>query len=334
MIKTFPHDYLHVVLLGVVRKMLRMWCNGKTSSLLPSKSIKAISKRLENINKSQPKEFQRKARKLSDLNYYKGSELRTFLLYSGPFVLKNILDKEKYEHFLLLHNAITILCGEFYDKHVNLAQKLLGAFVNDFGTLYGKHNISFNVHSLLHLSDDVKIYGMLDDYSAFQFESYMFKIKRLLRKNYQCLAQLCNRLNEMHEHTKKTQIIKSGTVVKSKSKTSDGKVIYSAIETSSFKISNSLRNKWIMSNTAEIIEFQYAMKKKNDIEIFGYKILETYSFYKSPIDSQKFNIRVGLKNKSNLMSWNLNSIAKKLCMMENEETNENVFFPLLHNLKN
>lgn len=333
MIKCFPHDYLHVVLLGVVRKMLRMWCSGKTNSLLPSKSIKAISKRLENISKSQPKEFQRKARKLSDLNYYKGSELRTFLLYSGPFVLKNILDKPKYDHFLLLHNSISILCGEFHNKYTNVAQKMLEVFVEDFGKLYGKHNISFNVHALLHISDDVRLYGKLDDYSAFQFESFMFTVKRLLRKNHQCLAQLSNRLSEIYQCSVTTQSNKAvNPILKGKYYDHNKTKMYSAIDTKAFKITSNIRNKWIMSQANEIIEFKYAIKRNEDIIIFGQNFLNLRSFFKTPLDSRKFNIYVGLKNQSQLKSWNLNDISNKLFMMEYEDTNENVFFPLLHNL--
>lgn len=330
MIKAFPHDYLHVVLLGVVRKMLRMWSSGKTFSLLPNKAIKEISKRLEFISKTQPKEFQRKTRKLSELNYYKGTELRTFLLYSGPFVLKDILDKVKYEHFMLLHNAILILCGETFEKYLDVAQKMLVKFVHDFAIIYGKQNISFNVHSLLHITDDVKLYGKLDSYSAFQFESYMHSIKRLLQKKHQCLSQLSNRIIEMYQQTSEINSVKHSFPILKQKKTRNNQKIYTAIETKNFKISDTVRNKWIMSDKCEIIEFEYATENNEGVHVFGTKLLTNRSFYKTPIESRIFDIYESSSNQSELLSWNIKNISKKFFMMENEINNEKVFFPLLH----
>lgn len=329
MIKAFPHDYLHVVLLGVVRKMLRMWSSGKTFSLLPNMAIKAISKRLEFINKTQPKEFQRKTRKLSELNYYKGTELRTFLLYSGPFVLKGILDKVKYEHFMLLHNAVLILCGEKFEKYLDIAQKMLVKFVHDFSIIYGKQNISFNVHALLHITDDVKLYGKLDSYSAFQFESYMHSIKRLLRKKHQCLSQLSNRITEMYQHPNKKNSVNHSFPILKQKKIRNNQKIYTAVETKKFKISDSIRNKWIMSDKSEIIEFEYAIENNEGVFIFGKKLLTNRNFYTTPIESRVFSIYECTSNQSEMLSWNIKNISKKLFMMENETNNEYVFFSAL-----
>lgn len=50
MVKQFPLDYLHLVLLGVVRKLLNMWIKGKPPILLPSYDVRSISQRLINIS--------------------------------------------------------------------------------------------------------------------------------------------------------------------------------------------------------------------------------------------------------------------------------------------
>ena len=42
--------------------------------------------------------------------------------------------------------------------------------INDFETLYGSHNVSFNVHSHLHLPDQVERFGPLNKLSCFPFE--------------------------------------------------------------------------------------------------------------------------------------------------------------------
>lgn len=55
-----------------------------------------------------------------------------------------------------------------------------------------------NVHSLIHLKEDVLKIGPLDEYSAFVFESFMFAMKKLLaRKPDKPLQQFARRQMEL-----------------------------------------------------------------------------------------------------------------------------------------
>lgn len=51
LVDQFVLDYLHLVLLGVVKKLLKMWTSGKIESLLPSKSIMHIEELLRHVQK-------------------------------------------------------------------------------------------------------------------------------------------------------------------------------------------------------------------------------------------------------------------------------------------
>ena len=149
---------------------------GETTSLLPSRDTNSISDNLKKISSTQPCGFQRKIRGLSELSYFKGSEFRVFILYSGPFVLKDILPSHKYNHFLLLHVAILILTHTtLCQTQTALATSMIREFVTGFAEIYGKHHITYkyNMHCLIHLGEDVEQFGNLDNYSAFEFESYM-----------------------------------------------------------------------------------------------------------------------------------------------------------------
>lgn len=78
-----------------------------------------------------------------------------------------------------------------------LSYKLLKAFVRDFSELYGRANVTFNGHSLLHIPSDVKkMNAPVDDYSAFKFENYNQYIKSLPRSGYKVLEQMHNRIFE------------------------------------------------------------------------------------------------------------------------------------------
>lgn len=172
MVNAFPLDYLHVVCLGVVKKLVNLWMSGDTRSLMPKRTIDQISEWLINISTSQPSCFQRKERPLSDFGYFKGSELRTFLLYAGPVALKDNIPHNMYENFLMLHTAITILCDtEKYENVASLAQDLLVRFVENFAEIYGDQHIVYNVHTLIHIVADCQMYGNLNNFNAFPFEN-------------------------------------------------------------------------------------------------------------------------------------------------------------------
>lgn len=151
------------------------------------------------LKPTAPSEFQRQPRSLKYWRQWNTTELRQFLLYTGPVVLKNIIKEDVYLNFLSLHLAIAIFSRNEYtqnDKYLEYANSLLKSFVETFEIKYGKEYISHNVHNLLHILNDVRRYGSLDKYSAFGFESYLFQIKKKVRKGARPLQQLAKRYVE------------------------------------------------------------------------------------------------------------------------------------------
>jgi hypothetical protein len=60
-----------------------------------------------------------------------------------------------------------------------------------------------NVHGLTHLANDVKKFGPLENCSAFVFESFLGKLKRLVRKSSRfSLQQVVRRLSEVNTQPK------------------------------------------------------------------------------------------------------------------------------------
>jgi hypothetical protein len=157
LVNDFVLDYLHVVLLGAFRKWLNLLFGIR--GIYPIDVIKKISAKFMSFNESIPPEFQRPIRPLEKLKCYHGHELRAILLYAGMVALKDEIRDCDYQEFLLLQNAISILIDSELckiDRYLNLAEKLLEKFVLDFGELYGTHFISHNIHSLLHITQDVR----------------------------------------------------------------------------------------------------------------------------------------------------------------------------------
>lgn len=173
--KGFVPDYMHAVLLSVMLMLLTFWCsttNHEREFYLRTDQRIEIDKILEAI--SPPDDVTRTPRLLSDLNLWKASELRAFLLYYGPIVLKKRLSNEHFNHFLLLSRAIYILLkDEISPTERNFANTLLHIFVIDFERLYGRNKCSYNVYQLKHMTLFVSLWGPLWAWSAFSSEDHL-----------------------------------------------------------------------------------------------------------------------------------------------------------------
>lgn len=183
-------DYMHLCCLGVMRKLLQSWCKGPlTPYKLSSGLVLKLSSRLIEMRNFIPSEFNRKSRSLDELDTWKATEFRTFLLYLGPLVLIDVLDQAKYNNFLKFSIAVRILLSNNRSWYA-YAEQLLSQFFEEIGKLYSEKFWVYNVHSLLHLVDDAKRFGSLDGVSAFKFENYMQTLKRMVRSRANELAQV------------------------------------------------------------------------------------------------------------------------------------------------
>jgi len=83
-----------------------------------------------------------------------------------------ILNEQLYKHFLFLHAAIRVLVSESPSRqHLMFADLALQKFVLCCDDLYGPTFHTYNIHGLLHLTDDVKRFDSLDSFSAFPYEN-------------------------------------------------------------------------------------------------------------------------------------------------------------------
>jgi hypothetical protein len=76
------------------------------------------------------------------------------------------------------------------------ANQLLVKLVSYFEVLYGNNIMVCNAHCLVHLTNDVKNLGSLDDFGSIIFENKLGQLKRSVRKPHQVLQQTVRRLNE------------------------------------------------------------------------------------------------------------------------------------------
>jgi hypothetical protein len=205
-VKSIILDFMHLVCLGVTRTMLLIWCNGELPHKLSRKLIQIVSGFMKNNCRSLHVEFVRQPRDLKYLLRFKATEFRSFLLYLGPVALKGVLTDEKYNNFLTLHVAVSIMLNPKSCKKPDLteyARSLLRHFVQNFINLYHEMFITHNFHGLIHLTDNVEYFGTildsitLDTISAFPFENYLQTIKKMIKGNNKPLEQIGKRLGQI-----------------------------------------------------------------------------------------------------------------------------------------
>lgn len=163
-------EYMHSVLLGVVKQFLNIWLNKKGPWKI-NKHTDKIDSFLKNIK--LPHKFGRYPRSLKNLHTFKATEFYNFLIYYSMPALNNYLPKPFLDHWILLVSSIYKLLKEKIHVQHDLknAEECLKLFVYKVKELYGEHEMTYNLHQLLHLGLIVKRWGPLWATSAFMFEN-------------------------------------------------------------------------------------------------------------------------------------------------------------------
>lgn len=195
LIKSFTVDYMHAVLLGVVKSLLELWMDSRFHE--KPFYITLANKRMINNRISSLKPFRsinRKIGPLSQFKTFKASQFRSFLLYFYP-VVDGFLNKKYYSHFALLSSSIYLLLQpEISKDNLHQAEKNLHKFVNDYELFYGKERMTMNVHLITHLIECVKSMGPLWSYSMFSFESYNGTLKKFGNSSVRVVNQIVEKI--------------------------------------------------------------------------------------------------------------------------------------------
>uniref|UniRef100_A0A2S2NV11 Transposase domain-containing protein n=1 Tax=Schizaphis graminum TaxID=13262 RepID=A0A2S2NV11_SCHGA len=339
-------DIMHLVYLGVMRTMLLTWYDGD----LPFKLSRLLVQRISDFMCSArlPVEFVRKPRELKYLLRWKAVEYRSFLLYLGPVALKGILDQEKYNNFMTLNVAISILLNQTSIQNHKLrdySRELLRHFVQSFMILYHPSFITHNFHNLIHLVDDADYFApiipmlTLDTISAFPYENYLQQIKRMTRGKNKPLEQIGNRMAELLtvNSTLNPQTFQKYPICSKMH--CNGPLIfscinpqYSNIQFSDFKIKISSPDNCCGSASGDIIMvdnicFSQVM---NSYVIIGRMFLRKKNFYSIPCESSSIGV-YEVEKLSEMRIWPVDKIVNKYVFFSHK--NAFIVFPLLHSNK-
>jgi len=335
-------EYMHNICLGVMKKLLSFWVKGLKPIRLLSVHMDLINSDLIDLGQYLPSEFCRQPRSLDDMEFWKASEFRCFLLYTGPIVLKGRLKKKLYSHFIILHCAIRLLMSDKTCILLNdVANDMLRSFVRMYSILYGEDTINYNVHGLIHIANFVKLHGPLDNFSAFKYENYLGFLKKITKNGSYPLEDIYNRVIEYNRFNNlntdvtypilKNEIDYYGPLY--------GKNLlvtyYDSIILQKFSITcNNLKDNTFLLHSNDVISVKKIIQYPNSsIMLEVIKFHECYPMFNSPIKSTEvgcFYVNV-LNVSSYYYLVPLDSISLK-CFFVSISNNKAIMFTLLHSM--
>lgn len=168
---SFVVDYMHAVCNGFVRSTAFLWFSHKRQNDF------SLGSALEEINARLSKmtpvwETNRLPRSLKDMKYWKASEWRDWLLFFSPVVLNGILPRKYYKNWTKFVGIMHFcLQSSIPMDKLRKVKKAMLNFLKEYQELYGKENMTYNAHILVHMVDHVGQWGPLWGYSAFPFEA-------------------------------------------------------------------------------------------------------------------------------------------------------------------
>lgn len=294
---------------------------------MSSTQIQKLSLLLENCNYTKPIELHRAIRGIKHLRHWKGSEYRTFLLYTGIVVLRDVIPTAVYENFLYLFCATFILSSDYFSNYFQIAHELLCDFIRGFQTVYGKDAISSNFHNLCHVVGDVNKFGSLPNISSYEFENYLGHLKSLLRHGNKPLSQICNRIIEMVGVNKS----KSAKVYPTLENEIANSMFRTVCLSDFFSLKGDNKNNWFLTKHSEIVSMISANMVEGTINILGEEIKEKFDFFNSPIPSSRLFIFQAKLVYKKARLFNVLEIKCKLFAIKNHS--DMIFVPVLHTIR-
>ena len=94
MVTQFPLDYMHLVCLGVVKKMLQFWLRGPLTVRMPALIVDRMSHELQSVRPNVPVEFARRPRSLKRVRPVEGNRIPAVFTLNWPCGAGGILGPE------------------------------------------------------------------------------------------------------------------------------------------------------------------------------------------------------------------------------------------------
>lgn len=325
-------DPLHLLELGAMKRLLIGWRSGNMAcgswtDKPDGGQILQMTNHMRTIR--SPHEINRDARSLVIFAVWKGLEFRNFLCYYGLVVVRHHLTARQFNHFMILFCAVRLAYSEKHARtQVVLIRKLFDEYVKEFKALYGPQFMTINVHNLLHVADDVERFGALSTISAYPFESYLGRLKAIIRAGHNPLQQIARRLiersNIVNDITAKT--IEQPFISMKGTKCSI------TIPARNFMLCNHRdEDQWYLAD-GRVTKMVGAHQIDSVCFIEGLQLRSQEDFFSNPLRSSLLNIfhADATYFADQPTTTNVQNITCKFFIVKEEEAENCIFVPILH----
>lgn len=296
-----------------------------------------INHLLVQFNRELPSEIHRAIRSFEYIKRWKGTEFRTFILYVGIVVLKDFVSAELYDHFLQLHCAVSICHSNTYKKYLLIAKQLFDEYIEKHIDIFGIDEIVSNIHNLSHVVDDVNRFGNLNEFSAYEFENTLGKMKNSLKRCDKPLEQISRRITESFLIDKQHWLENENTFHPSvkymfQIPTDPNVNRYRQIMFKPNVVLSSRKfgDKFFLTHDNEMVELDHVIRHNNSFRIFGFSLKNKGDFYSQPCSSRYLNTFVSDLERENGKCYQLKSIKCKLICLSYKT--DHVLMLLQHSL--
>ncbi|XP_055684793.1 uncharacterized protein LOC129790961 isoform X1 [Lutzomyia longipalpis] len=334
MVSQFPLCSMHLIYLGVLRTLGVLWSTPKSQHFkLSTKNRKKMNALHLSLTKNVPMEFSRKPDDFRYVKKWKATQCRQLLLYTGMVVLKDVLDKDHYAHFLLLSVAVRILSSEAFVSNVQIidqANEMLQVFVKYYPKMYGVDQVVYNVHNLLHLTDCVHEYGVLENFSAFPFENFLQILKKKINPCAPVIPQVLNRIEEeklLNSLNNNLNYLFTDRF-HLKANILGCNFMYKTCKFNQLEFRTNDADRYCVLKDQTIIKIQGFGHFNETPGFFGRSFRKKENFFKSPVESRILGIFLISDLSPNVEFWVLSTIHSKLFRIP--YGNASVVIPLLH----
>ncbi|CAF1009380.1 unnamed protein product [Rotaria sp. Silwood1] len=155
---SFLTDSLHTIYAGAFKQLLKLLFHSeyRNESWSLFEKITQIDKSLTLVQ--TPSTTQRRFRSLKIINKYKGSEYRCLFHFGLTSLVRHINDIRLKNLLFSLVAAINLASSNYVtDETIEIVEKLLHYFVQCFQEIFGMRHMSSNIHSLLHVHQDLNV---------------------------------------------------------------------------------------------------------------------------------------------------------------------------------
>ena len=108
-----------------------------------------------------PSELKKTQSTLTAYVHFNANEYRSLINYPLIYILQNQFQDRRYYYHIVKYILFLRLLRQDYVSDIDIAnsQRLIDSFLEEFPTLYGTRNLSYNMHANIHLPEQTALHG-------------------------------------------------------------------------------------------------------------------------------------------------------------------------------